>query len=425
MRLPRLAGSLLAASLVLASFRASADQQVAGDPVGDDASIGTRPARSEGREAGIASPGSPASAAPGAWPGDAAASAASDERMVATDPPTDWAVLHAGVRPSLGTFGGIATFALAHARTERFYGLFSLALVRNDAGTHAGLAQLALGRNLADTFAGLAQLSVTENRARGFYGLGQVALAYNRSGSMVGALQLAGFNRARTFAGLAQLGGYNRADEAFAGAVQLGVFNHARGDFSGLAQVGIVSATGASIFGGRDTPEDHRFAGAAQVGLLSSVRGDFYGVAQVGGLGSGTSGAFVGLAQVGGVSAYAGRFRGLVQAGGVAISSDSVGAQAGISAVSLEEHAGVQLGAVLNYAKRIAGAQVGAVNYADQVRGLQVGLVNHARSLRGVQIGLVNHAEDGVLPWTAVLNVGFGDHASDPPFDGAARSARR
>ena len=27
----------------------------------------------------------------------------------------------------------------------------------------------------------------------------------------------------------------------------------------------------------------------------------------------------------------------------------------------------------------------------------------------GVQIGLANHAEDGVLPWTAILNMGFGD----------------
>src|SRR5262245_43592344 len=36
---------------------------------------------------------------------------------VASDPPGDWAVLHAGLRPHLGTFVGIGTFALAHART--------------------------------------------------------------------------------------------------------------------------------------------------------------------------------------------------------------------------------------------------------------------------------------------------------------------
>jgi len=30
-----------------------------------------------------------------------------------------------------------------------------------------------------------------------------------------------------------------------------------------------------------------------------------------------------------------------------------------------------------------------------------------------VQIGLANHAEDGVLPWTALLNMGFGDGGED------------
>lgn len=37
-----------------------------------------------------------------------------------------------------------------------------------------------------------------------------------------------------------------------------------------------------------------------------------------------------------------------------------------------------------------------------------------------LQIGLVNHAEDGVLPWTAIVNMGFGD-APDPGEDYAAR----
>jgi hypothetical protein len=32
---------------------------------------------------------------------------------IATDPPTNWAVVHAGFKPRLGTFGGVATFALA------------------------------------------------------------------------------------------------------------------------------------------------------------------------------------------------------------------------------------------------------------------------------------------------------------------------
>jgi hypothetical protein len=49
------------------------------------------------------------------------------------------------------------------------------------------------------------------------------------------------------------------------------------------------------------------------------------------------------------------------------------------------------------------------------VRGLQVGLVNHASSLRGVQVGLVNHAEEGgLLPWTGLLNIGFGEGGDEP-----------
>ena len=70
---------------------------------------------------------------------------------VAVNPPSDWAVLHAGLRPRIGTFGGIATLALAHARTERFYGVLSLSLVRSDAGTHVGLTQFSIGRSVSGT----------------------------------------------------------------------------------------------------------------------------------------------------------------------------------------------------------------------------------------------------------------------------------
>src|SRR5262245_28544929 len=123
---------------------------------GDDNSIGTTPAQMV--EAST-------------WATPPSEAPAHHALLVAVDPRTDWAVLHAGVRPHLGTFGGIATFALAHERTERFYGGFSLSALRNDAGTHVGIAQIAFGRNLADTFVGAAQISLTENRARDFYGL--------------------------------------------------------------------------------------------------------------------------------------------------------------------------------------------------------------------------------------------------------------
>src|SRR5262249_23969209 len=110
-----------------------------------DDEIGTRPAQ--------------AAAAPPL--ADSTSALDSDHRsrlVLASEPPVDWAVLHAGLRPHLGTYGGIATFAFARARTESFYGVLSLSAIRNDAGTHFGAAQIALGRNLADTFAGVGQV---------------------------------------------------------------------------------------------------------------------------------------------------------------------------------------------------------------------------------------------------------------------------
>jgi hypothetical protein len=335
---------------------------------------------------------------------------------IATDPPGDWAVLHAGLRPKLGTFGGIATFALAHARTERFYGGFSLSAVRNDAGTHIGLAQIALGRNLSDSFDGGVQLSITENRARNFAGLGQTALAYNRSLDMVGVTQVAAFNRAKSFTGVTQLGLYNRTDKDFFGAAQLGAFNHSRGDFAGIAQIGAVNATGPEIFGDHGSGDKQHFAGLAQVGVLSTAHGNFYGLAQVGAT-TFTSNQFRGVLQIGALGAGAGSFHGVAQAGLVAVSKESIGLQIGGGAVALEEHTGIQLGALANYARNVDGAQIGVANLAERVRGVQVGVFNHTKSLRGVQIGLANHAEDGVLPWTALLNFGFGDVDDDSERD--------
>ena len=143
---------------------------------GDESSFGTTPAKSA------------APMAPSPIHDDAALEAFPEARgseRRASEPPLDWAVLHAGLRPRLGTFGGIGTFAIAHARTERFYGGLSFSAVRNDAGTHVGLMQFALGRNLADTFVGGIQLSPTENRGRNFSGIGQFAVAYNRSLDMM------------------------------------------------------------------------------------------------------------------------------------------------------------------------------------------------------------------------------------------------
>jgi hypothetical protein len=54
----------------------------------------------------------------------------SEGAAIAKDPPPDWAVLHAGLKPELGTFGGIGTLALAQSTVENFYGGFQFAFVR-------------------------------------------------------------------------------------------------------------------------------------------------------------------------------------------------------------------------------------------------------------------------------------------------------
>ena len=93
--------------------------------------------------------------------------------------------------------------------------------------------------------------------------------------------------------------------------------------------------------------------------------------------------------------------------------------------MALEDHAGLQLGALGNYAKDFTGAQIGIANVAKQVTGVQIGVFNYAQSLRGVQIGLANHAEDGVLPWTTLLNFGFGDgDGGDVPSYDRYKSAK-
>ena len=69
----------------------------------------------------------------------------------------------------------------------------------------------------------------------------------------------------------------------------------------------------------------------------------------------------------------------------------------------------MQLGVLGNVAKTMNGAQLGVVNVAKEVHGVQIGVFNTTRTLRGLQIGLANHAEDGLLAWSAILNMGFGD----------------
>src|SRR5512139_3232429 len=118
MRLPILLACLTSTTICLA-----AGEALASEPA-EDADFGTTPAQKGGARKPTAAPapaarsqssGSEALGVDESPADEDRAYRASRNAPLATDPPIDWAVLHAGLRPHLGTFGGIATLALAHA----------------------------------------------------------------------------------------------------------------------------------------------------------------------------------------------------------------------------------------------------------------------------------------------------------------------
>jgi hypothetical protein len=310
--------------------------------------------------------------------------------------PLNWLGLYAGIRPRLGTFGGLASLALVESNTDRFYGGFSAALIRNEASLHAGALQFALGRNGSQRFYGGLQLSLVRNEAQSFAGLAQVTPFMNRADQASALAQASFANHANDFRGGAQIGFWNRSESSCACLVQIGATNMVfkAFDFS-------------TAYTRQARSNDGVFRGAAQVGV-TNLATHFAGLGQFGLVNA--AGSFVGVAQIGLLGSDVNDFYGVAQLGLVSLSQRSFGIQVGpILARAGEEHTGLQIGGFATYAEEVRGGQIGLVNMAHQVKGVQIGLINAAESLRGVQIGLVNHAKDGVLPWTAVINVGFGD----------------
>jgi hypothetical protein len=297
----------------------------------------------------------------------------------ATDERYDWAVLHVGYRPRLRTFGGLATLALVDGDAERFYG---------------GL-----------------RFSFAKDSVDKFYGVLQTTL---------------GYAKAESFVGVVQLGPVLKTKESLAG-LQLGIVSVADRKFEGLLQVGVVIQIGKSMYSTYKGSICHKpesdFAGLAQIGFAVSTRGRFLGLAQIGGF-LWTGDVMYAPLQVG-IIAGAVEFNGLLQLGlfsgastlrGLGVGAFNgaervAGAQVGVVTLAMKEHNGVQFG-LLNLVTSGTenGVQVGMVNSTNHIRGVQIGLFNFATKLQGVQIGLVNRAaRGGILPWSALLNVGFGD----------------
>ncbi len=381
---------------------------------------------------------------------------------IATEGPHDWAGAHVGVRPNLDKFIGVGTLALARGKVRRFYGVVALSGVRNDAEQFVGVTQLTLGRNGAERFYGVTQIALTENGADRFRGVAQISPALNDAKSFGGVAQIGSYNRAENFGGVAQVGPYNRVDKEIVGLAQVGAYNRVTGDFAGGFQIGAVSS--ADFFGGiaqisiglnyvgkdafengfgesEERAKKDRFVGLFQIGVVNGTDGGFVGIAQIGA--GNAAGNFTGFMQLGyfanytqlevtaplqmsGIVNYAGkRFTGLAQiTGGANIAGEVRGLQiAGFGNITLGSHEGAQI-ATVNYAKEISGAQIGLANAAENVAGIQIGIFNHAKRLRGLQIGLVNHAEEGgLLPWSGIINMGFGPDDSSSSRATVARIA--
>lgn len=99
-----------------------------------------------------------------------------------------------------------------------------------------------------------------------------------------------------------------------------------------------------------------------------------------------------------------------VQWGGVnLVDGDTEGVQWGVVNVTDGHLTGLQASGVVNVAGTGEGAQLAWwVNHSRNFRGLQIALVNYAERLHGVQLGLVNIIrEGGVLPVMPLVNWSF------------------
>jgi hypothetical protein len=293
----------------------------------------------------------------------------------------DWAVLHLGVAPKLGTFGGIATLELGLGDTKEFYGGLSFSVLGDKVGIFGGGLQLALGLAETRSFTGGFQLGAVSRVDEEFLGLAQIGILTRTDGRFQGLLQLGGTATVGDM--VEECEAEDCQKDTFSGALQVGLLASTRGRVIGLAQVGAVAYTGGTIYA------------PVQAGLVAHAR-EYQGILQFG----------VGLAS-------ARKFQGLAQVGVVTMGETHTGLQLGVVNLVKEEQNGAQVG-VANFAsEKENGVQLGVTNYARRLTGVQVGLFNRTDSLHGVQLGLANYARSGgMVPFSVIVNVGFGD-ASD------------
>ena len=210
------------------------------------------------------------------------------------------------------------------------------------------------------------------------------------------------------------------------------------GDFHGISQIsGFLSVTerfyGIAQIGGLASVSMKDFYGFAQIGGLLSGGDNFYGIIQLSGLISVSFQNFRGAIQIGSVLSISNSFKGAFQVGLLSMSGFAFttpflsienqekfvkennkefhgfyGAfQIGVLVSGASTFKGISQIGAYNVSFQHYGGQIGIVNRSKVVRGVQIGIVNYTEKLYGLQLGLVNIAQNGFLPYTTILNIGW------------------
>ena len=125
---------------------------------------------------------------------------------------------------------------------------------------------------------------------------------------------------------------------------------------------------------------DERMRGVQLSAAANYVGGDVRGFQSTAGVNV-VRGSVFGVQGAAGVNVVLGELRGLQAAAVVNV---------------LGGHArGLQAVAAVNWARSVAGAQLGTINTAKEIRGAQLGIINVAGGkVRGAQVGLINYADE-------------------------------
>jgi hypothetical protein len=240
----------------------------------------------------------------------------------------------------------------------------------------------------------------------------RATVLYGRNGDVRGLDAGLGFARSRQMTGVQANGVGNWCDEDAVGTQIGGLLNVCKGNVAGV-QIGGVSngsenVTGVQIGGLLNVCENIT---GSQIGVLfNGCKGGVAGV-QIDGMGNVCMGDMTGVQVSGLANACHGDVTG-VQISGLANGwcKNMTGIQIGGMNWCAENMTGVQIGGIAN----ICRPEQGVDGPAASVSGLQVALINYAQRLDGVQIGLINIVKGQWFPFVPLINFSFSTRDAEP-----------